>query len=203
MQVGASAPSSRHAALNPTECRSELGKRALPAKPAQGPAKGIAAPVRITGAFGEVTYAVPGAKSVYGQLDCRLALVLDDLVPVLRGHAVRRVFVDNLYRPHPRGARRKSQHAHGLAIDVTAFELDDGRRLVVEQHWPGQIGEPACGPEARLSEPSEEALALRNLLCDIARRVLFHHILTPNYDAAHRDHFHLDIKRDAKVLIVR
>jgi hypothetical protein len=43
---------------------------------------------------------------------------------------------------------------------------------------------------------------LRNIVCAAARAGLFHHVLTPNYDAAHRDHLHLDIKRDARSVVV-
>jgi hypothetical protein len=40
-------------------------------------------------------------------------------------------------------------------------------------------------------------------VCDIVRSGLFHHVLTPSYDAAHRDHLHLDIKREGWAVIVR
>ena len=58
------------------------------------------------------------------------------------------------------------------------------------------------GPEARLVDASPTAIALRDLVCDIARSALFHHILTPSYNDAHRDHVHLDIKRGEKRWII-
>ena len=132
-------------------------------------------------------------------MDCRLALTLVELAPGLAERGVVSVRLDNVYRrgAHLPGKRRnRSQHAYGLAVDVTALTLDDGRVLEIERDWHGQIGEPACGPDATLDDPTEASIDLRDLVCDVARRRFFHTMLTPNYNAAHADHLHLDIKRD-------
>jgi hypothetical protein len=115
------------------------------------------------------------------------------------------VRVDNYYRrsAHLPGSKRRSQHAHGLAIDVTEFTLQDGRSLNVEELWGSAIGEQPCGPSAILTDPRPEALLLRNLVCNLARAGLFHHILTPCHDRAHRNHLHLDIKRGSKTTMIR
>jgi hypothetical protein len=114
------------------------------------------------------------------------------------------VHVDNLYRPraHLPGKRKPSQHGYGLAADIFGFTLADGRKLVVERDFHGAIGSPACGPNAMLSDPTSEAIELRNIVCAIARAHLFHDILTPCYDAAHHSHVHADIKRGAKVHVL-
>ena len=31
-------------------------------------------------------------------------------------------------------------------------------------------------------------------MCEVARKGLFHDVLTPSFNAAHRTHFHFDIK---------
>ena len=113
------------------------------------------------------------------------------------------VRVDNMYRPkaHLPGKKKPSQHSYGLAIDLTRLKLSDGTELIVERDFDGAIGEPVCGKEAR-EGLGKEAGKLRDLICDIARAELFHHILTPNHDAAHRDHFHLDIARNARQRII-
>ena len=54
-----------------------------------------------------------------------------------------------------------------------------------------------------VQEACDEAVSLRNLFCDVARSGLFHHLLTPSYDLAHKNHLHLDIKRDSKDLLVK
>src|SRR5690606_15481156 len=195
----------RFANLSPGQCRRELKARDLPFKRSGGPAKGIATPLRFADTIGSVRFKAPGGKSVFGMLDCRLALVLAELAPLLERHDVTVVRVDNMYRPRARlpGSRKRSQHSYGLAIDILGFELGDGRSLSVERDWNGRRGEPVCGPEADPITPSEAAVALRNIVCDIARSGLFHHLLTPNYDAAHGNHFHFDIKRDASTLLIR
>ena len=205
--VGANgaAPAMRIANLSPAACRKELAKSSLPTKRA-GETKGIATALRLTGALGGVRFVAPGGKSPYGMLDCRLVLTLRELATVLERHHVAEVRVDNFYRPRSRlpGKRsKKSQHAYGLAMDVMGFRLEDGRSLVVGRDWHGGIGEPACGPLAAPSDPTEETVLLRNLLCDIVRSGVFHHVLTPGFDAAHRTHFHLDIKRNGYAIIVR
>lgn len=188
------------------QCRAEIKKRKIEVKPGYGPARGISTPLRLAGPLHGVRFVTPGAKSVYGMLDCRLVLALDDLAAVLERNDVVQVQVDNLYRPHahlPGKKRKPSQHAYGLAIDLVALTLRDGRTLVVERDWHGAIGAPPCGPDATVPDTADETIRLRNLLCEVAREGLFHHLLTPNYDLAHSNHWHLDIKRDEHTIVVR
>jgi hypothetical protein len=194
---------SRWASLSGQQCWSEVVRRKLPLTRARGAAVGVSSPVRVTGALRGVRFVTPGSKSPYGILDCRLALALADLAELLKRHDVVEVRVDNMYRPHAHlpGKKKPSQHSYGLAIDMTRLKRADGSELVVERDFEGAIGEPVCGESAR-HELSSDAGALRNLICDIARSELFHHILTPNHDAAHKDHFHLDIARGARQRII-
>ncbi|MBW2455017.1 MAG: extensin family protein [Deltaproteobacteria bacterium] len=163
-------------------------------------AAGVATPLLITGPIHGLRFVAPPASTPYGVLDCRLVLTLERLAQLLAEHDVIAMYVDNYHRPkaHLPGRRKKSQHAYGLAADITAFRLADGRRLVVERDWHAAIGDPVCGPEAVMTEPNEDAIALRNLVCAVARAGLFHHLLTPSFDRAHRNHFHFDIKRDGR-----
>lgn len=73
-----------------------------------------------------------------------------------------------------RPGARLSEHARGRAIDISAFVMADGSRLVVEDDWSGDDGRllrrlhaSACGP--------------------------FGTVLGPEADAHHRDHFHFDV----------
>lgn len=201
----ASGAASKWANLSPADCRKRLSTLKLPVERVGGPAPGVATPLRITGPMGDVHFQVPPARTPFGMLDCRLALVLAEMAEVLAEHDVVRVRIDNFYRPRARLPRRKalSQHAHGLAADVVEFVLRDGVVLNVENDWQGNRGEPPCGPDAQLIEETERSVRLRNLVCAIAAKGLFHHILTPSYDPAHRDHVHMDIKRDKKWFGVR
>ena len=199
-----SSPARRFANLYPKACRAEARRRKLAVSRDRRPTPGVATAFRMKGSFRGVTFRTAGRKSRFGVFDCRLALAFDEMAAVLADHDVDEVLVGTIYRPGSKlGRRVRSQHAHGLAADVVGFRRKDGKRLLVERDWPSAIGEPACGPDARLHGSSEEAIALRNIVCDLHRRGLFHHILTPNYDAAHHDHLHLDIKRGALRRIIR
>ena len=68
-----------------------------------------------------------------------------------------------------------SEHATANAIDIAAFVLADGRRIRVATDWDG--GET---DKAFLRQVRDGACAV------------FGTVLSPDYNAAHRDHFHLD-----------
>jgi hypothetical protein len=78
-------------------------------------------------------------------------------------------------RLYGRDAGAWSEHATGNAIDVAAFVLADGRRITVRGDWRGD------GPRARFLHRVREGA------CRI-----FGTVLSPDYNAAHRDHLHLD-----------
>lgn len=78
-------------------------------------------------------------------------------------------------RLYGRAEGRWSEHATGNAIDVAAFVLEDGRRIRVLGNWSGDDAGAVF-----LHRVRDEA-------CDI-----FGTVLGPDYNAAHRDHFHLD-----------
>lgn len=81
----------------------------------------------------------------------------------------------------PRNNRRGgklSEHGMGNAIDISAFTLESGRKVVVEQGWFGgrdsksflrQVRAEACGP--------------------------FKTVLGPGSDSHHKDHIHLDLQQ--------
>jgi hypothetical protein len=68
-----------------------------------------------------------------------------------------------------------SEHATADAVDIIGFRLADGARLSVQRDWRG--------------DPTEEAFLrdVRDGACD-----LFSTVLSPDYNAAHADHFHFD-----------
>ena len=68
-----------------------------------------------------------------------------------------------------------SQHATGNAIDISAFVLEDGRRVAVLGDWYG------AGAGAKFLRRARDS-ACRD----------FATVLSPDYNAAHADHFHLD-----------
>ena len=75
-----------------------------------------------------------------------------------------------------------SEHATGDAVDIAGFRLADGRRIRVVSGWR------AGGAESAFLRD------VRDGGCD-----LFATVLSPDYNSAHRDHFHLDQARRGAV----
>jgi hypothetical protein len=97
--------------------------------------------------------------------------------------------------PRPRGtwAPPGTRHPAGLAIDVGLLHKRDGTWLSVESHFHGHIGAKTCGEGAVLPEEAR-ARELRELVCESQSGGIFTYVLTPNYNAAHADHYHMEIK---------
>jgi len=75
------------------------------------------------------------------------------------------------------GSDRRSAHATANAIDIAAFVLADGRRITITGDWHG--GTPA------------ERQFLTAIHSSACKR--FGTVLGPAYNAAHRDHLHLEL----------
>jgi hypothetical protein len=86
-----------------------------------------------------------------------------------------------------------TRHPAGLAIDVGLLRKRDGRWLNVAHHFQGHIGAKTCGEGAAMPE-KPEARELRAIVCESADLGIFTYVLTPNYNAAHADHYHMEIK---------
>jgi len=69
----------------------------------------------------------------------------------------------------------RSQHATAEALDVAGFVLEDGQRIRVLKDWEAD---------------GETAAFLREVRTGACR--FFDGVLSPDYNAAHRDHFHFD-----------
>jgi hypothetical protein len=107
----------------------------------------------------------------------------DVVAPAARKHLgveVARIEIKGTYacrRMYGHATGPVSMHATGEAIDVAGFRLRDGRLVSIERGWNGQS--------------SRERAFLRQAH-DGACRV-FRGVLSPDYNAAHRDHFHFDM----------
>ncbi|WP_437295468.1 extensin family protein [Sorangium sp. So ce426] len=95
----------------------------------------------------------------------------------------------------PRGtwAPPGTRHPAGLAIDVGALKKRDGTWISVARHFHGRIGDKTCGEGAPQPE-LPEARELRSIVCEAADLGIFTYVLTPNFNAAHADHYHMEIK---------
>lgn len=76
-----------------------------------------------------------------------------------------------------------SQHSFAHAIDIKRFRLKGGREISVQKHY-------GRGPDA----PSHrEGRFLRSVARRVVAEAVFTVVLTPNFDRAHHNHFHLDL----------
>jgi hypothetical protein len=78
-----------------------------------------------------------------------------------------------------RGPTRRSGHAIANAIDIGGFVLKDGRRITVLNDWN------SADPQVRQFLQTIRASACKR----------FGTVLSPDYNAAHRNHLHLEDDR--------
>ena len=71
---------------------------------------------------------------------------------------------------------RMSEHSTANAFDISGFKLANGKMLSLKRDWTAQ------GPAARF---------LRDIRAGACS--LFNMVLSPDYNAAHADHFHVDL----------
>lgn len=86
-----------------------------------------------------------------------------------------------------------TRHPAGLAIDIGLLHKKDGRWLSVARQFQGHIGDKTCGDGAHVPS-APDAKELRALVCEASDLGIFTYVLTPDYNAAHADHFHMEIK---------
>ena len=124
----------------------------------------------------------PGGLVTSCPVAAALALWERDVVqPAARRHFGERVSrIDhagsfNCRRLYGRAEGPYSEHATADAVDILGFGLADGRRVSVLRDWRG--------------DPTERAFLreVRDGACD-----LYATVLSPDYNAAHADHFHFD-----------
>ncbi|MGB6229167.1 MAG: extensin family protein, partial [Litorimonas sp.] len=80
-------------------------------------------------------------------------------------------------RQRGNGSGRWSEHAFANAWDIAAFELADGRLIQLLRDWNGEDADA----RAFLRDARDQACRVFNVT------------LSPDYNAAHRDHFHVDM----------
>ncbi len=204
------APAVRYGALDKAACEAELGRRAIPFS-SVSEALGVLAPVRVNGTLHGVLYrftlpAAQRATSVYEVIDCRLVLALDDFAQILTRYDVVEVVHLSAWRPPPvkRWPEGKlgTRHPGALAMDMAVFRRRDGTELSVLKDFHGAIGAHTCGPATGPRPKTAEADALRGIVCEAADARLFNVALTPDYNRAHKNHFHLEVTPHVKWFVV-
>jgi len=117
-------------------------------------------------------------------IGCPLALALQHASEILSQYDIVEVGHMGTYNCRViAGTASLSQHGSGLAIDYAWFRTAGGQIYDVEDHW-----------EHDTQEFQTEA---GRILYEIAQAFyhedVFNIVLTPNYNAAHDDHLHVDL----------
>jgi pimeloyl-ACP methyl ester carboxylesterase len=180
-----------------TNCLSGLPAVGVEAEPWAGKLPTpVAVPVKIRTSVDGVEFrfmhAGPGVV-----VSCELATRLADIAGIVKKHGVHTVYVLSAYRDHP----YTSFHTLGLALDLSRFDTADGP-LTVKTDFLMDRNRETC--DRKFSPPrAKKAQKLLDIACDLAESHRFSSVLTPNYNAGHRDHFHLDIRPDDPRLFLR
>jgi Extensin-like protein C-terminus len=207
------APGSRaeeYAALDSDACLAELRKRQI-AFVREAPKPGVKIPVRLSGKVRGVLYRTDfpddqRRATPWEIFDCRLVLSLDDFGETLRAHSIAEVRIFSAWRPPAKSWKETDwarRHQGALAVDVRELRTDEGQVLNVLENFHGKLGGALCSGTASPGEGSPEARELHQIVCAAADAHIFNSILTPNYNPAHKNHFHLELTPDVDWFMVR
>lgn len=170
---------------NPAQCRALLAAAGAADTPATArlvtPDCGYADGMTLAAASGEAIFAPPGVVTRCPVAAALLLWERQALQPAAErhfGHRVTQIHNAGSFscrRINGRADGPFSEHATANAIDITGFRLSDGTKVTVLHDWPRGGAKAAFLRDAR------------DGACD-----LFVTTLSPEYNAAHADHMHLD-----------
>ncbi len=179
------------------DCESRLSEAGIEFSPTEFPLKQQRGGIFTCGAEQAVVFKKGPEGFLYNarpRVTCAMALALGRFETIAQqmahehlGTSIKRVTHVGTYscRTMTRFTGMVSEHSYANAIDFSTFWLADGRKLTVLNHF-GKTDEPP--PDAR-------ARFLRELARRLYDEDVFSVVLTPYFDALHRDHFHLDLAR--------
>jgi hypothetical protein len=182
--VVAGAP--RTASADKNECLRALDE--LGVEYSRAKRKGIRIGVKVEGKLGGVEYRAYNGKPLV--LDCSLVYSLAVSGRFLRAATVERVTFSSAYQIRKiRGTSRPSKHSYGLAIDMHTFHTTDYGALSVTDDYEQGLGDNVdC-----IGQPlTVGGAVLKRVDCQVTRSQLYRIILTPDYDAGHYNHFHVE-----------
>lgn len=165
-----------------------------------GPAMpGVVDPVTAKMPINGVPYKVVGATnprtSMFG--DCRLIRSLALAAPSFRERDIAQVTDYGVYNYRcigggtpPNCPNGISQHAYAMAIDFAGFTTGDSTFFSVNDDW---VIDPDAEETCEASTVEGKDRFLHELICELKAADVWNIVLTPNYNAAHRNHFHVDL----------
>lgn len=158
--------------------------------------QGIADPVRVQPLINGVTFHYLTNEPTAMLMDCDLAPRLHALAAILARYGIDEVSHLGIYNYRcigggdpDSGTCTPSQHAYARAIDLHAFGAAGSDAVYnTETDWIITSGE-SCP----FTTFSEEDRILKEIACALWAEGTFQIVLTPNYNDAHRNHFHVDL----------
>jgi hypothetical protein len=177
-------------------CHAMLDALGLDWAPASA-TRGILDPVRVQPLIGGVRYRyVSNETPTAMTMDCELAPRLHHLAQIVARHGVDEIIHIGIYNYRcigggdpDSGTCTPSMHAQARAIDIWGLGLaGSDTEYVLERDWVITGGDTCPGSPA-----SEADRVLHEVGCAMWSEGTFQIVLTPNYNAAHRNHFHVDM----------
>ncbi|MBS1124815.1 MAG: hypothetical protein H6Q90_7043 [Deltaproteobacteria bacterium] len=171
-----------------------------------GPVRnGVDDPVTAMMPINGIAYRVSGQARTTMFGDCTLIRALAIAAPMMKSRGIVEVTdlgvynyrcINNAGTP-PNCTIGLSEHSFGTAIDLAVFKAGDGTTYSVKDDWViDPAGEKTC---QAATEPGKDQF-LHELACTFKANDVFNIILTPNYNALHRDHFHADLTDGADTI---
>jgi hypothetical protein len=162
---------------------------------------GVADPITVTLPLNGVAYRYSGntsqRKTLYG--DCTLMKSLAQAAAIVRRHDVSEIVDIGIYNYRCIDQTKTppnctmSQHAYAKAIDIAQLVTGDGTHYSVLDDW----GIDPSGDTCTAPTEGDKDAWLHRVICELKQAGVWNIVLTPNYNDAHRNHFHVDLTEDA------
>jgi hypothetical protein len=164
------------------------------------PAQGVGDPIVLNVPVNGMSYrysANTTPRASFTVMSCELAVSLAEAAPMLRARNIVEVVDIGVYNYRcigegtpPDCPQGMSQHAYAKAIDIAGFTDDLDTFYSVNDDWViDPDGEDTC---AAPTIAGADAF-LHETICELKAAGVWNIVLTPNYNSAHRNHFHVDL----------
>lgn len=159
--------------------------------------RGIADPITIRMPINGVPFRTGSSVRMTMLADCALAKSLFLAAPYMRKRGIVEVTDMGVYNYRcinndgtpPNCTIGLSEHSFGNAIDIASFKDMAGEVYSVNDHWVIDPDDKTCTAP---TEPGKDTF-LHELICELKANKIWNIVLTPNYNALHRNHFHVDL----------
>lgn len=143
-------------------------------------------PVRVAGRLNGVNFRPSSFDNAPSTMyvQCGVALALWDMAELGKTRGITDYVHYGTYNCRTiAGTNTLSQHAYANAIDIAGVQTAGGQRYTILSHWEDGVNTPTT--------PGGQLLHwLAHTMHDLR---IWNIILTPEYNAAHNDHFHIDL----------